>query len=267
VIVECSLRLFAGPESLAFASASFATAADALRAARSIEERGARPYALVLEHALSKPRDWILHVALAGRREPVEWELDLVQRALADPLIDRDEKARAAIDALRDRVPPIDAGVSLRVNALPSELHRALEQLERTAQSIELDLELVAQPSIACVDVSIANSASPSTRATVPARTTRHATSGTSPAATSAHLDATSAAERAVPSPAEPLAVLVRELRGAKLDVRVRNAPIELARSLEVVGDIGPGIDWMRRLKHALDPSDVFPSRGFQVGA
>jgi FAD/FMN-containing dehydrogenase len=270
VIVECSLRLFAGPEATAFASASFATAADAVRAARSIEDEGARPYALVLEHALSKPLDWRLHVALAGRREPVEWELDLVRHEFADPVIDRDERARAAIDALRDRVPPIDARMSLRVNALPSELQRALELVERNAHSSELDLDLFVQPSIACVDIAIASGAFPSAAAAAAATSrdaARHATSDNSPAATSAHFAATAAASRTVPSPSEPLTVLVRELRAAKLDVRIRNAPIELARSLDIVGDIGPGIDWMRRLKHALDPSGVFPSRGFQVGA
>jgi glycolate oxidase FAD binding subunit len=228
VIVECSLRLFAGPESMALVSASFRTSLDALRAARSIEEAGGQPLAILIEHEAEEAREWVLRVALAGRREPVEWELDVARRILGADAIVRDDDARAALDALRDRMPPVDDRTALHIDTSPSKLADALDLVACAAHDEALELELFVQPTVACIDA-----------ASRGAHDTRIAS----------------------------ISAIVQRLRAAELDVRVRNAPLDPAHAIDPVGDLGPGADWMRRLKRALDPNGVFPARGFQVGA
>ena len=254
VIVECSLRLFPAAESPAMVCASAASASDALRAARTITDGGAQPYALVIESSAPSNGAWTVHVALAGRREPVEWEIETARRALPGAAIERDEGARDAIALLRDRTPASGARISLRIGVMPSRLENALELLESRARSSGARLELFIQPTLATIDASMA------TRGGVDASTAIDASCA-------ARSDFDASAEIGFgESDARALIELVRNLRDAKLDVRVHDPSLEIARSLDPVGDLGPGLDWMRRLKHALDPAGVFPARGFQVG-
>jgi glycolate oxidase FAD binding subunit len=233
IIVECSLRLFPGPESQALVRSTMPSAAEALRAARSIANSGVRAYAVVLESSGSAVREWTSSVSLAGRREPVDGELAAVQRILPAATVERDERARDSLRTLRDRSPSASGEPSLHAGVLPSKLDDAIDLLESTARSLELGLSLAIQPAIACIDAS--------------------------PVKLGARGESI-----AVPSPA--WLALVRALRDAKLDVHVRNAPLEVARAIDPIGDLGPGVEWMRRLKRALDPAGLFPSRGFQVG-
>jgi FAD/FMN-containing dehydrogenase len=231
VIVEASLRLFPGAQHTIAVHTTIKQGTDALRAARAVVDAGVRAYAVVVENS-SNAREWNVHVLLAGREETVEWEASAVQRCLPFAILERDARARAHFEALRDLRSPRTRTGSLHIEVMPSKIEDALTAIGIVASGMGLRATCTIEPGIATVDLA------PSMQDGSPVSLVEWL----------------------------PLSGV---LRHAAFDVRVRGLPTEILRELRSskVPDLATaafltlapaGLDWMQRLKRALDPLGVF---------
>lgn len=152
VILEASLRLFPAPEHEFVLTATYFGRDAALRTAATVLASPVRPTCVAVESAGDGGHTLV--VALAGRREPVEWERAHVSAILGDPLLAEGREARERIERLRDA--ELDA--TLRVGAATSRLPRVLETIDGRTRTDGTRARLVIHPGLATVDVVLATS-------------------------------------------------------------------------------------------------------------
>lgn len=152
VILEASLRLFPAPEHEFVLDATYFGRDAALQAAASVLASPVRPTCVAVESASDGGHTLI--VALAGRREPVEWERDHVSAILGDPLRAEGRDARERIERLRDA--ELDA--TLRVGTSTRCLPRVLDAIDARTRADGTRARLVIHPGLATVDVRLTTS-------------------------------------------------------------------------------------------------------------
>jgi glycolate oxidase FAD binding subunit len=228
VILEASLRLQPRPEREAVVAACFEERASALAAARAIGALPVKPLA-VLVRGSGTAHELVL--CLAGRADVLRYETDALTERLPAARILEGESAIELRRALRDRPERGAHGrPMLELALLPSRLEGALAALERAAVGLGETPELVLQPLLATIEVALARAD---------------------------ELDA-----------ARLLAFQDALLAtGARLHWRAAPRALrELGPSFDVFGRAPRAIDWMRRLRSALDPQGVFAHGGFVGG-
>jgi FAD/FMN-containing dehydrogenase len=131
VVLEASMRLFAGFEREVTISAAASNRAAAMDAARAAEGLGVRPLAIRAENVLDPAGAWRAHVLLAGRPELVEWG----RRTLLARWPGAAEGSEGG-DRLRDAELAPGRWPDLRASGLPSRLAAALPRLPEDARMI-----------------------------------------------------------------------------------------------------------------------------------
>lgn len=232
VILEAALRLFPLPEERIVLVQEYAARGEALAGARSVLAATPRAWSVRVDERRGEPRPWSLFVQVAGKREAARREAAAVQRVLGAARALVGDDAHAFAEGVRDRTRPEEAA-RLAVGCRPSRVERVLDELDRTAPAAGFALELALEPALARVEASVTPVPAP----------------GGAPS---------------------DLAAFVRDLRDglreARATVRVERAPAEVMRAVDPFGLPAPGLDLMRRLRAAIDPTGVFATGRFHGG-
>lgn len=133
VVLEASMRLFAGFEREELLTTTTRDLAGALEAARAATELGVRPLAIRAENVLDPGSRWRVHVLLAGRSDLVDWG----RRTILSTWPGAAEGSES-IDRLRDA--EVDAS---RTTERPSRLAARLLQLPEGSR-------MVIDPDVGC---------------------------------------------------------------------------------------------------------------------
>ena len=223
VVLEAALRLFPAPEVELLGVDRAADAARALDKARAALALPARLVSLALTRnpASSAPDPWTLRARLGGKPEVVAAE----RAALAAvwPTVEwlEGDAARRELDAQRDATFEGGGAPWLRGTCRRSRLEAAIASLERRLQEASLAARLLVQPDAAIVDAALAPEVDPESAA------------------------------RAISAWRVDLGAL-----GGR--VELRDATAALLVRVDPWDTPPPGLEWMLRLKRALDPSGVF---------
>jgi glycolate dehydrogenase FAD-binding subunit len=221
VIVEASLRLFPLPEHEVALAIDVATNAEMLGQARLAL---ALPLRLQSLSASSSESGWSLLACLAGRRVPVEGESASLAQAWPSARVLAGAAAREAACSARDAA-FATASPSFHIACRPVQLRETLELVESALAKGGLGARRFVEPGIATLDV---------------------------------HLPAEAEPRRI----AETAAELRRRLADMHVAVVLRDAPARVLDALDPpldpLGDSGPSLALMRRLKDKLDPDGVF---------
>lgn len=126
VVLEASMRLFAGFEREALLTAPARDLEGALESARAADALGVRPLAIRAENVLDPESRWRVHVLLAGRSDLVDWG----RRTILSTLPGAAEGSES-IDRLRDA--EVDAS---RMTERPSRLAARLLQLPEGSRTV-----------------------------------------------------------------------------------------------------------------------------------
>lgn len=226
VILEATLRLFPLPEREVVVRTEGLALPAALECARVLSNAAVRLLALRIEADTDAAHGCTLSVVLAGSREVVEWELDAVNGILPDATHVDGEEAARAVALLLQCELDSGAWPHLHATARQSELAAQLAAVFTVVHSHDLAARVMIDPVVAAIDVHLRP----------------------------AHVDS------------EVIAALVRELRGAGHSVALRRGPTAATEALDPFGDSSPGLEWMRRLKDALDPHGTFARGRFHGG-
>ncbi len=131
VVLEVSMRLFAGFEREVLLTVPARDRAGAIESARSAEALGVRPLAIRAENVLDPKAAWRVHVLLAGRPELVEWG----RRTLLASWPGAAEGSESS-ERLRDAELAPGRWPDLRATGRPSRLAAALPRLPEDARMI-----------------------------------------------------------------------------------------------------------------------------------
>jgi FAD/FMN-containing dehydrogenase len=131
VVLEASMRLFAGFEREVLLTAPARDRAHAIDSARSAEALGVRPLAIRAENVLDPRGAWRVHVLLAGRPELVDWG----RRTLLASWPGAAEGSETS-DRLRDAELAPGRWPDLRATARRSQLAAGLARLSESARLI-----------------------------------------------------------------------------------------------------------------------------------
>jgi glycolate dehydrogenase FAD-binding subunit len=225
VVLEAALRLFPLPESdvLAMERAGDASAALTLaRAALSLPARFVSVWLARLDPPM-RGAPWALFARLGGKREAVEAERAALAKVWTTAAWLEGDAARTELEELRDRTFEAGGAPWVRGTCRRSRVEAALTSLERRLESASLRARILVQPEAAFVDAAFA--------------TDSNATS--------------------VASAVEQWRTDMAALGGR---AELRDATPELLARIDPWGPPPPGLEWMCRLKRALDPQGVFAS-------
>jgi glycolate oxidase FAD binding subunit len=223
VVLEAALRLFPAPEVelLAVDRASDAsTALDKARAALELPVRCVSSW-LTRNPAGSARERWTLRARLGGKAEVVAAERAALASVWPTTEWIEGDAARAELAAQRDSTFEAGGAPWLRGTCRRSRAGAALAALERRLDEAALDAQILVQPDAAIVDARFAPGAD------------------------------TASAARAVAAWRADLAAL-----GGRAELR--DAPAALLARVDPWGAPPPGLEWMVRLKRALDPHGLF---------
>jgi glycolate oxidase FAD binding subunit len=131
VVLEASLRLFAGFEREALLTAPARDLQGAIDSARGAEALGVRPLAIRAENVLDRGGAWRVHVLLAGRAGLVEWGRQSLLARWPGAV-----EAAGSPDRLRDAELASGRWPDLRATGRPSRLAAALPRLPADARMI-----------------------------------------------------------------------------------------------------------------------------------
>jgi glycolate oxidase FAD binding subunit len=229
VILEASLRLFPAPERIAVIAEAYFGRDAALAAAAEVLASPVRPLAVCVENSMGDASRWTLHVALAGRTEPVAWEQNAVASIVGTSgttsgghALDGRE-ARARIEWLRD----LESGATVRLGALPARLPRTLAALDELCAVHGVHSRLAIHPGVASVVA----------RLILPSGET---------------LDAAR------------LIALSRALQARGIQVTLLDAPLGARRGVDALANASDAERALTaRLKNALDPNNIFVGARF----
>jgi len=222
VVLEVALRLFPAPERELLAAEGAGDTATALARARAALALPARITALWLARLdpPSRGARWALYARLGGKGEVVQAERNAITAVWPSAAWLEGDPARTELDALRDC--SFEAGGATWLHGLcrPSRLEAALNALERRLEEAALPARLLIQPGEAVVDAGLSPEAAPGAVAGL------------------------------VSSWRADLVPL-----GGRLELR--NAPAAVLARVDPWGAVPEALEWMRRLRRALDAEGV----------
>jgi FAD/FMN-containing dehydrogenase len=137
VILEASMRLFAGFEREILLTAPARDREHAIEAACAAGSLGLQPLAIRAENVLDPGGSWRVHVLLAGRAAVVEWARGVVLDAWPEAA-----EGVESIERLRDAELFPDRGAEIRCTGRPSRLPAAIRRLP-------VETRMIVEPSIA----------------------------------------------------------------------------------------------------------------------